>query len=88
MLALLVAIGWIYVVLLMAVAEVASPGGTLLGALVTLLLYGALPLGIVLYVLDTPRRRAALRRAEGSDGDAHGGGHAAGDTVTPKREEG
>jgi hypothetical protein len=86
MFSILVAIAWIYVVLLMAVAEATSPGGSLLGALVTFVLYGALPLAIVLYLLDTPRRRAARRRA--SAGDPDGGGHAAGDAVAAKREEG
>ncbi len=43
----LVAIGWIYVVLMMAAAELASPSGTVLGALVTLLLYGVLPVGVL-----------------------------------------
>jgi hypothetical protein len=86
MFSILVAIAWIYVVLLMAVAEATSPGGSLLGALVTFVLYGALPLAIVLYLLDTPRRRAARRRA--SAGDPDGGGHAAGDAVAAKREKG
>jgi hypothetical protein len=85
---ILVAIAWIYVVLLMAVAEATSPGGSLLGALVTFVLYGALPLAIALYLLDTPRRRAARRRAEASASDPDGGGHAAGETVAAKREEG
>ena len=51
----LVAIAWIYVVLMMAVAEATSSDGTLLGAFFTLLLYGVLPLAIVLYLLGTPR---------------------------------
>ena len=85
MFSILVAIAWIYVVLLMAVAEATSPVGSLLGALVTFVLYGALPLAIVLYLLDAPRR-AARRRA--SAGDPDGGGHAAGDAVAAKREEG
>jgi hypothetical protein len=88
MFSILVAIAWVYVVLLMAVAEATSPGGSLLGALVTFVLYGALPLAITLYLLDTPRRRAARRRAEASAGDPDGGGHAARDAVAAKREEG
>jgi mannose/fructose/N-acetylgalactosamine-specific phosphotransferase system component IID len=58
----IVALTWIFVVVLMALAEATSPQGTLLGALITLLLYGALPLSLVLYVMATParkRRRAA-----------------------------
>ena len=60
----LVAIGWIYVVLMMAVAEALAPNGSLLGALVTFVLYGLLPLALVLYLLATPARRRALRIAE------------------------
>jgi membrane protein implicated in regulation of membrane protease activity len=82
---LLVAIGWIYVVLLMALVEGLSPQGTWLGAFFTLLLYGVLPLSIVLYILGRPARRraAAARLAAQPDG----GGEPAGDTVAAKREE-
>lgn len=60
----LVAIAWMYVVLMMAVAEAVSPQGSLLGAFFTFLLYGLLPLSIVLYIMGTPGRRRALRAAE------------------------
>lgn len=60
----LVAIAWIYVTLMMALAEAMSPQGTVLGAFFTLVLYGLLPLSIVLYLLGTPARRAARRKAE------------------------
>ena len=60
----IVAVAWIFVVLLMAAAEASSTQGTLLGALFTLLLYGALPLSIVLYVMGTPARRRARLAAE------------------------
>lgn len=96
---LVVAVAWIYVVVLMAVVEAASAQGTLLGALFTLLLYGALPLSIVLYLLATPARRRALRAAEqaaaeasitpsgesASDPDRRG--HAPGHAIAPVREE-
>ena len=93
---LLVAIAWLYVVLMMAAAEAASPQGTLLGAFFTLLLYGVLPLSIALYLLATPARRARRRALEeagrqaqpaASGTDPGQGGHAAGDPVAPKREE-
>lgn len=60
----IVAIGWMFVVVMMAAAEATAPNGTVLGAFFTLLLYGVLPLGIVLYILGTPARKAARRRAE------------------------
>jgi hypothetical protein len=54
----LVAIAWIYVVLMMAVAEAMHPEGTVLGALITFVLYGVLPLAIVLYIMGARFRRA------------------------------
>ena len=63
----LVAIAWGYVVLMMAVAEATSANGTVLGAVFTVLLYGVLPLSIVLYVLGTPGRKRAKRAAEAAD---------------------
>jgi hypothetical protein len=85
-----------FVVLLMSAAEAMSPIGTLLGAFFTLLLYGVLPLSVVLYVMGAPRRRLARRAAEsraGAEADGStsvepdGSHHAAGAAVTPKREE-
>ena len=57
----LVLIAWLYVTLMMAVAEASSPTGTLLGAIMTFVLYGLLPMGIVGYILGTPARKRALR---------------------------
>ena len=89
----LIAIAWAYVALMMAAAEALSPQGTLLGAAITLLLYGVLPLGLLLYILGTPgrRRREAQASAQGpetAEGDA--GGHAADGPaagLAAKREE-
>jgi uncharacterized membrane protein len=60
----LIAIAWLYVVLMMALAEALSPQGTLLGAGFTLVLYGLLPLSILLYILGTPLRRRRARRLQ------------------------
>lgn len=60
----IVAIAWMYVVLMMALAEAFSSSGSVLGAIFTFLLYGVLPLSIVLYVMGTPARRRARRAAE------------------------
>ena len=56
----IVALAWIYVVLMMAVVEALSPDGTLLGAVLTFVFYGVLPLSVVLYIMSrgsTRRRR-------------------------------
>ncbi|ANH66368.1 hypothetical protein [Mitsuaria sp. 7] len=63
----LVAIAWMYVVLMMAVVEAFSSQGTVLGALITFVFYGVVPLSIVMYVMGAPRRRAARRKAEASE---------------------
>lgn len=85
----IVAIAWIFVVALMAAAEATSPQGSWLGAAITFVLYGLLPLSIVLYLMATPMRRRARRRAQSAhDGDRRGhtsGG--AGEAVAPEREE-
>ena len=60
----LIAVAWIYVALMMAVAEAMHSQGTVLGGVFTFLLYGVLPLVIVVYLLDSPRRRKARRAAE------------------------
>ena len=60
----LIPIAWIYVTLMMAVAEATNTNGTLLGALVTFVLYGLLPVGLVLYFMATPARRRAREAAE------------------------
>ena len=86
----LVAAAWLYVVLLMALVEGTAVNGSWLGATITLALYGLLPLAIALYLLNTPARRAARRRAAGSAAgglDPDRSGHASGDAVAAKREE-
>lgn len=82
----IVAIAWIFVVVLMAAAEATSPQGTVLGAVMTLLLYGALPLWIVMYLLGTPMRRKARRQAEAT-ADAAVAPEAAALTEAPMPEE-
>ncbi|MBI3157102.1 MAG: hypothetical protein HYZ20_17115 [Burkholderiales bacterium] len=97
----LIAVAWLYVVLMMALAEALSPQGTILGALITLLLYGLFPLGIVLYILGAPQRRRARRATEAAEleqharaaeaaepsAPPHGSGHAAGDAIAAERKE-
>lgn len=82
----IVALAWMYVVLMVALVEVFSPQGTVLGAVFTVVGWGVIPLSVVLYILATPARRAARKAAE-SRADEDGRGHAAGDPVAPEREE-
>ena len=87
----LIVIAWIYVVLMMSVAEATHPTGTLLGALITFVLYGVGPLALVVYLMRAPARRKAIKAREAAeattvDPKVHGpdsftpdaGGHAAG----------
>lgn len=81
----LIAIAWIYVVLMMAVAEALSSQGTVLGAVITFVLYGVLPLALVMYILGTPMRRRRRRATESAAPD--GGGQPPGDAIAPERKE-
>lgn len=89
----LIAIAWMYVVLMMALAEAMSPQGTVLGAVFTLLLYGVGPLALLLYILGTPVRKRARRAAEAAELAAasaaapDGRGEAPGDAVPAVRKE-
>ena len=92
----LVVIAWLYVAVMMAVAEATNSNGTVLGALVTLVLYGLLPVALLVYLMRTPARRKASRAREAAQsvdagGDPDAGRHAAaaaqGDAVAPVRKE-
>jgi hypothetical protein len=58
----LIVIAWIYVVLMMSVAEATNSNGTLLGALVTFVLYGLGPVALVVYLMGAPARSKALKK--------------------------
>ena len=60
----LIVIGWLYVALMMAVAEATNTTGTVLGAIFTFLLYGLVPVALVVYLMGTPGRRRAMRQRE------------------------
>ena len=73
----LTVIAWLYVVLMMSVVEAASPQGTVLGAISTFVLYGVLPLSIVVYIMGTgarKRARAAQQAAQDEPATASGDG--------------
>ena len=60
----LIVIAWMYVVLMMSIAEATNSNGTLLGAVVTFLLYGAGPVALVVYLMGAPSRSKAIKRRE------------------------
>jgi hypothetical protein len=99
----LVVIAWLYVALMMAVAEATNSTGTVLGAIVTFVLYGLLPVALVVYLMATPARRRALKAREAAEREAavrahaeaarghseapDAGGEAAAGPVAPVREK-
>lgn len=95
----LIVIGWMYVVLMMSVAEATNTTGSVLGAIVTFFLYGLLPVAIIVYVMRTPQRRRAIKareaaedaaRAQASAGPDAGGeapGAAEAGSITAVRKE-
>jgi heme exporter protein D len=92
----LIVIAWLYVALMMAVVEAASTMGTLTGAFFTFVLYGAAPVALVVYLMDTPRRKKAIKAREAAElarrqatasREPNAAGEAAADTVAPVREK-
>lgn len=91
----LVTIGWLYVALMMAVAEASNTTGSVLGGVFTFLLYGVGPVALVGYILATPARkraRQARERAEEQEkarasAEPDGGGETPTDAVAPVRKE-
>ena len=95
----LIVIGWLYVVVMMAVAEATASNGTVLGAIFTFLLYGLAPVALVVYLLGAPGRRKAVRERElaaqeaarqaaaASSGAPDAGREPAATPVAPVREE-
>lgn len=55
----IVAIAWIYVVLMMSITEHSVVAG-----IMTLLMYGVLPLTIILYLMRTPHRKRQRQATE------------------------
>ncbi len=66
----LVVIGWLYVVLMMSVAEATNTTGTVLGAVVTFVLYGVVPIVLVIYIMRTPQRRRERKAIEAAEDQA------------------
>jgi hypothetical protein len=60
----IIVIAWIYVTLMMSVAEANNTNGTLLGAIVTFILYGILPTALMVYLMGAPKRNTARKAKE------------------------
>jgi hypothetical protein len=85
---LIVVIGWLYVALMMALAEATNTTGSVLGGIFTFVLYGVGPVALVGYILLTPARKRAIKaRAEAASAQPNGGGEAPADAVAPVRKE-
>ncbi len=63
----IVVVAWLYVTLMMAVAEATNTTGTVLGAVVTFVLYGLLPVALVVYLMGSPGRRRAIKAREAAE---------------------
>ncbi|MGZ5195258.1 MAG: hypothetical protein ACXWJM_09310 [Ramlibacter sp.] len=92
----LVVIAWLYVALMMAVAEATSPVGTVVGAVLTFVLYGVAPVSLVVYIMSTPARKRAIKAREAAElaqrqaaasGEPDAGREPAADPVAPVGKE-
>jgi hypothetical protein len=92
----LIVVGWLYVAVMMSVAEANHPQGSVLGAIVTFVLYGVGPVALVIYLIGRPARRraraardAAAPAAESGSaaGEPDAGGEPPADPVAPMRKE-
>lgn len=79
----LVAIGWLYVALMMAIAEATNTNGSVLGGIFTFILYGLLPTGLLMYLLGTPARRQRIKARETAELEAWRAAQAAAGAPTP-----
>ncbi|MEI8031334.1 MAG: hypothetical protein WCH35_16285 [Comamonadaceae bacterium] len=96
----IVPIAWLYVALMMAVAEATNTNGTLLGAVMTFIFYGLAPVALVVYLIRAPGRRRAIKSREAAElaalaelpasapsSEPDAGRHAATDVIAPMRKE-
>ena len=73
----IIPIAWLYVALMMSVAEATNSNGTVLGAIVTFVLYGLLPIALMVYFMGTPGRKRKIRAQEMAEREAAIAAHAA-----------
>ncbi len=67
----LIVIAWIYVVLMMAVAEATNTTGTVMGGVITFFMYGVGPAGLLVYLMGTPARNKAIKKRNAQDRAQH-----------------
>ncbi len=67
----LIVIAWIYVVLMMSVAEATNSNGTVLGAVITFVLYGVVPAALVAYLMSAPARNRAIKKRNAEEMARH-----------------
>lgn len=80
----IVPIGWLYVALMMAVAEATNTNGTVLGGIFTFVLYGLAPVSLVVYLMGAPGRRKALKKREAAElAAAHSAEHVVPSSLQP-----
>ncbi len=83
----IIPIAWLYVAVMMSVAEATATNGSVLGAIITLVLYGLLPVGLILYFMGAPGRKRTIRAREAAELQAShppdASGLASTDTVPP-----
>ncbi len=87
----IMAIGWGYVALMMALAEATNANGSILGAIMTFVGYGVLPVGLLVYILGRPARRRRREQQAAASIAPDAGGHASGAAepggIAPVRKE-
>jgi mannose/fructose/N-acetylgalactosamine-specific phosphotransferase system component IID len=91
----IVPIGWLYVALMMAIAEATSSSGSVLGGLITFVLYGLAPVVLVVYLMGAPARSRAIKAREAAaaqaliqpDAGSHATAASEGEAVAPVGKE-
>lgn len=66
----LIVIGWLYVAMMMAVAEATHSSGTVLGAVISFLMYGLGPVALVVYLMGAPGRGRAIKARDAAEREA------------------
>lgn len=63
----IVPIAWLYVAFMMSAAEATNTNGSVMGAIITFVFYGLLPVSILMYIMGTPGRKRLIREREAAE---------------------